>query len=59
MNIGESEIPWDMGWESARDLLSAIQIVCSTTIKRVDGDDFSVYKVANAVRVDLKPEFFN
>lgn len=60
MKIGEIEIKWDMGYESAADLLEAIQVVCGSRYQKlVRNDYFTVEKMDDGrVVVTIENSFY-
>ena len=58
MLVGETEVEWDFGWESATELLKSIQLLGTQPgIKRLDGENFKVYWAGNILRIDIDGEF--
>jgi len=58
MKVGEIDIKWDMGYEAASDLLEAIQVVCGSGIRKVEGSLFEVTKHEQGIRVDIDKSFY-
>lgn len=55
LQVGSEDVRWDMGWQMAAELLSAIQMLSmpNTAIKRIDADDFKAYWVGDTLRIDI------
>lgn len=49
----QTNVNWEYGWELAKEILEAIQLLGTTNIKRIDGDSFKAYWAGEVLRVDI------